>query len=362
MTAGGSATPGWYPDPHDPTQLRYWDGVAWTEAQAPAAGAQLADHGHYYGSTEPAGSGLGDLGSWLSATFSSLVSRLGAVAALLYAIPVVGWIVVALLLRSALSRLSYDRGSDEFTGFDAAPLVVVGIIVLLLIPASIIGWLGAQHQLYAAHAGQPQPFARSVTTGMRRLPRTIGWGLVYVLAVLAALIAVGAVIGIGVAAVGAEFLLILLLVVPLAIIAVVYLAVRLSFSGTALAVAPSGVNPFRASWSISRNRFWPVLGRLLLLWIIIWIVSFITQSATQIGGAFLANELNYEFDSVSGEFVVDGQVISELDVIEFETFLPSAPIVIVITAVYLLSQAITQSLSVSGSSGLYYRGGGPAEL
>src|SRR4029453_4227352 len=25
----------WYPDPHDPNQLRYWDGHQWTEHRAP---------------------------------------------------------------------------------------------------------------------------------------------------------------------------------------------------------------------------------------------------------------------------------------------------------------------------------------
>lgn len=28
---------GWYPDPQEPSNLRYWDGQAWTESTAPAA-------------------------------------------------------------------------------------------------------------------------------------------------------------------------------------------------------------------------------------------------------------------------------------------------------------------------------------
>lgn len=34
--SGAGTPPGWYPDPGDPSRQRYWDGVAWTEATAPA--------------------------------------------------------------------------------------------------------------------------------------------------------------------------------------------------------------------------------------------------------------------------------------------------------------------------------------
>jgi hypothetical protein len=34
-SAGGAAAPGWYADPHDPQQLRWWSGAAWTEHVSP---------------------------------------------------------------------------------------------------------------------------------------------------------------------------------------------------------------------------------------------------------------------------------------------------------------------------------------
>ena len=36
----GQSTPaGWYPDPQNPAQQRYWDGSAWSESTAPAVGS-----------------------------------------------------------------------------------------------------------------------------------------------------------------------------------------------------------------------------------------------------------------------------------------------------------------------------------
>src|SRR5699024_8256775 len=42
-----STPAGWYPDPQQQGQLRYWDGARWTEHQAPAQGAAPmgGDHG-----------------------------------------------------------------------------------------------------------------------------------------------------------------------------------------------------------------------------------------------------------------------------------------------------------------------------
>jgi uncharacterized RDD family membrane protein YckC len=40
--SGQSTPPGWYPDPQNPAQQRYWDGATWSEATQPAAGAAPA--------------------------------------------------------------------------------------------------------------------------------------------------------------------------------------------------------------------------------------------------------------------------------------------------------------------------------
>src|SRR4051812_47717528 len=38
-TTTASPAPGWYPDPHDTSRVRYWSGADWTATTAPSAAA-----------------------------------------------------------------------------------------------------------------------------------------------------------------------------------------------------------------------------------------------------------------------------------------------------------------------------------
>jgi membrane protease YdiL (CAAX protease family) len=83
MTDGNApATAGWYADPMQPGQQRYWDGVGWTEASAPltaddwAAESTEASPGRrvhqVYG--QPMGTwGLGDIGWFVLAVLATLL-------------------------------------------------------------------------------------------------------------------------------------------------------------------------------------------------------------------------------------------------------------------------------------------------
>ena len=37
--ANGNPSPGWYQDPRDPSQVRWWDGGGWTQNTQPMPGA-----------------------------------------------------------------------------------------------------------------------------------------------------------------------------------------------------------------------------------------------------------------------------------------------------------------------------------
>jgi len=82
VTSLPTGAPGWYPDPMQPGQQRYWDGAVWTEASAPIIGADWSPSAagqqpgravrQVYG--QPTGSwGFGDVGWFVVAVLATLV-------------------------------------------------------------------------------------------------------------------------------------------------------------------------------------------------------------------------------------------------------------------------------------------------
>jgi hypothetical protein len=351
MTTSGSATPGWYPDPYDPANLRYWDGLTWTESIAPGVAGAPPVAG--------ASSGLGDIGSWLGDTFKVLFARIVPIALLLYVIPTVGLAALMVEGRSVLVGMRYDRLAGELQGFNPSDLVLVGVIGALLVLVSAVCWLAATHQLYFSHIGQPPSLGASLAAGVRRLPQAIGWGLV--LAVLIALVmavALGLPIVLA-ATVSNQFLILFVVMIPLLIAGGIWIGIKLYYFGTVVVVGPRGANPIATSFSLSAGRWWATLGRALLLWIVIYGVSIAGQLIFNVAPqVILAGSL--QFNSITGEIQVDGQDISTLDVIDFGRFVPSVPVLVVLAVLYGFNQALGQALGISGGTALYRRAGGPA--
>ena len=86
------ATPaGWYPDPENPTQQRYWDGAVWAQNVAPATPSRSAPQDAACPDNSPKPVEAPVLGTWATSAGFSILGVLGGLAAFL-----IIWQIVAL--------------------------------------------------------------------------------------------------------------------------------------------------------------------------------------------------------------------------------------------------------------------------
>jgi hypothetical protein len=350
-TSDPSALPGWYPDPYDPSQLRYWDGAVWTESVSP--GSPPAAGPWAPGPADP--SGLGDVGVWLGDTFRSMVSHAVPLAVLLLIVPLAGTSLVLVLARAAVADVRiFDSGRIE--GFDLANLLPAVAMSVLVGLVSASCWLAAYHLMVGGHAGGQPSVVDSLAEGLKRLPLAILWWLVHVVAWL---VGVGLVFAVPVVLAVLVDPRLFLLVFPLGLLMVplvVWIWVRLTFVTPALAAEQPWPNPVSASWRLTADRFWAVLGRVLLLTVLLWGLSFVGQIVLQVVSLAGTEVLfGVEADPVSGELLIDGQRLSDLEVVALDDVLPGAPAMIVAIAIYWMVQAPIRATQVSAVTGLYVR-------
>ena len=263
---------GWYPDPYDPAQQRYWDGRAW-DLTTPASGFVPADTDEFP-----------DIGDWLDRSFRTAYRRWRAVS------------LIALLtapITTVASYVAIDRladglviTDDSVEGWTSGRLPIVIALFVVGILASAIGGLAMARLLLDTVDGeQPGSTGDEIRAGFRSLgralatlPRAVGWGLVFAA---------------GFAAVALVAVVLIALVPPLAILLIlvalpvgVWLGIKWAFVVVAIVDGPGA--PFGRSSEISRGRWWSTFGRLLLLGIIMWLISLVIQTVGTIatGGGF----------------------------------------------------------------------------
>jgi uncharacterized RDD family membrane protein YckC len=165
---------GWYDDPQDPSQIRYWDGAAWSShvsakaappQQAPAYGGQASAYGGQapaYGGQAPAygGRGVGQVvqqaGAWafspattpdgvlLAGWGSRAVARLldGLFSSLL-ALPLTGWFFYR-YIKGAIDWANQEAAAVEagplpvtpFPPWDVLKFALAAVVVGLLVTAA----------------------------------------------------------------------------------------------------------------------------------------------------------------------------------------------------------------------------------
>ncbi len=134
MASAQNAAPGWYPNPENPAQQRYWDGTAWTEhiaplnpsgvAPAPRVGASPSDPVHWLIPT-------GRSGAAIAAGYLGLLCLLFALAALApMPGPLLALAVAGLTISVSLRALKKIKEGSHGTGRAIFGLVCAGIAAI----------------------------------------------------------------------------------------------------------------------------------------------------------------------------------------------------------------------------------------
>ncbi|MEZ5243762.1 MAG: DUF2510 domain-containing protein [Acidimicrobiales bacterium] len=275
---------GWYNDPEDAAQLRYWDGLQWTDHRSPVPTHQNVASGESMAVVNGAFALLRD--RWVS---------LLAIAGLGVAIAIAGVVIGVLGLSLSLEPGLFDiieTTTDANFNPDIDPvdeafvdsitwewnagivLVVAGWLLFLI--GMYGGMAAGTLHLASARAGRPRNATACVAMMLRRAPRWVGIGLLWSLVSSLAVAAVVAVFVVGVMISP----VILVILVPAALAGVIYGWPFMQLSGTGLLLAPRGTPPFRHVVSLVRANW----GGIALRCLVVNLIAFAFNIAMNVVG------------------------------------------------------------------------------
>ena len=277
----------WYTDPEDESQYRYWDGSAWTEHRAP----RHTDHAE---DPDAAPDGMRGPGQLIANTFSLTRRRWRGCAAVALICIVSQAAAVVLVIVSAsdilmgelgavwnrVSEPGVDLTEPEHEAyfrsleFDLAPINFVPALLGLL-----AFWVSSNvMQAAVTRIALSDLRDRALTTSdalrqaLRRVPRLVGVQLqilaIFVIAGVLALVVQGVLVQL----VGDIGWLLLILLIPAFIVGTVY---ALVVTPLAYVVASAGPRTWSLRYGVRlvRGRLWATLGRLLVVFVVLFAVS-----------------------------------------------------------------------------------------
>lgn len=306
--------------------MRYFDGEMWT------------NHFHHPGK-------LPDIGAWLNTTFGVFGRYWQGAAMLAFGTSLVGGLITWLSIRALLDDVAIL--DEQFVGAGAGTVVGLFVIALVVVLWQGFGWLAMSRFMHKAHFQEDATVTDSLRHALRRLPRYVG----VILALTAMVFAVALVTALLGAIAPALGVVALIAVV----VGAVWAFVKLAFLFVAVAAAPPGTSVLRASAAVSENRFWAVLGRLLLVFIGLAIVGQIIAVGLGEAGRMIDTE------QLSDLVQVDGEIVTVRD-IRFVDLLPSPGQFVVVLIINSVVQGATALITTSALMRLYLDAGAPAEL
>lgn len=324
------AAPGWYPDPYQPSKLRYWDGHDWTD--------------HYH--DKRADGSLPPIGEWLGNTFSAI----GAYGFPALGLAVGGSIIINVATAALLTwSITDERVVDqEFVGDVTSLFLRLGILMLVITVLQGAFWLAINRFMHRAHMQSEPTIPDALQHAAKRFPRFVGVLLLVILAAGLAMFVLGLiVVGLG----PAGGVLGIVVLIPF----FCWFGVKMAFLSTAVVAAPTSTSAVKASMGVSKGRFWGVLGRILLVTLGIFLVSSMATGAL----GELASPVDQ--DTLQDIVVAQGDTIILRD-FSISELMPSGGQWIAYVIINSLIGAATGLVSTSAFMRLYLDSGAPAEI
>ena len=306
--------------------MRYFDGEQWTN--------------HYH---EPGK--LPAIGSWLNTTFSVFGLHWRGAAALAVAIAFIGNAVVWFGIKAVVGDVAVVN--EELVNGSGATVLAFVLVLLFAVFFQGFGWLALNRYMQRAHFQADPSVQEALGHGLRRLPRYLLFMVVLsvagliVLTILSIITAVAPALGV------------LLLLAGL--VAAVWIGVKLAFLVTAIALAPTDQSPITLSAEVSRGRFWPVLGRLLLLVVGLWLATTLVTASLGSAGQF------FDAEVFANSFTFTEDTVEVAD-FRFADLLPSSGWLLTVIVINSIVQAASNVISTSAFVRLYLDSGAPSEL
>ncbi|MDW3217863.1 MAG: DUF2510 domain-containing protein [Acidimicrobiales bacterium] len=270
---------GWYDDPENATQFRYWDGTVWTEHRAPKAIKPSMANAD---ATAVVSRGFDLLKeTWTRQLAIAALAAIGIVTG--GAMAVAGFVTgldpnpLDIFERITEPGFDPDRFPEDQAYLDSitfdweiGPLVLMIVGTLIAYAVMMIGFAVATVFVGAHNRGAERSLGESFSFAIRRVPRWVGIALLWALVASLALAALAG-IHILLVAVSPAFLILL---IPVDIGLVIYAWPFGAMAGVTLILSPRDRGPFRRTVALITPRWPGIAGRILLVNLVVFGLNF----------------------------------------------------------------------------------------